>query len=450
MQLRDVYDHPAVEGAFIGAMPRMTVERAQDAGEEPILSFRGNTSDEDRYGTIVEPGGAVIEPYMASGAGTFLFAHDYGSLPVGKTIELKKKAKSLDFKIRYAVEIHEQARIVYQLSLHGYLPATSIGFIPLKWEEYEAKTLGDMWAENRRFVSWELLELSAVPVPANRYALMNALKARHVTENELRAIGLDQTMRRSAPYVVGSFQFHRGAPPAHLNDAQKELQESLQTTLQRVIADAVARGGEVKVPDETPAPEPEETEIQPVEDPGTDYNPEDLNDENTPVDDPDEADRSLVEYIASAQAVLMHVTGERLINKEQLAAHVRIVRAYEKRNPDKETLVGSLRAGAVLNKSNKERIRSIKQLAQEVLDAAGDNDDNADDEEKAAGGDDERSMDVASLIRGIVGSEETPEESSDGPDDSTTNEETEGDDSAETDSTEPSPSAKSAIDLILS
>jgi hypothetical protein len=195
----EVLEHPSRKDARIVAMDFTT--RAAE-GDAPIIQYIGSDDSEDRYGSIVDPRGCDSSSYMRSGEGVFCFAHRYDIPTIGKCVRLEQKAKKLVFSIQFAVDEFDFAATIYRLVKGGYMSGSSIGFIPKEWEEYEAKTVSGYFAENRKYTKWELLELSAVPVPANRNALKLALADNVVSENEMRAFGLDQFIRGDLLYIM--------------------------------------------------------------------------------------------------------------------------------------------------------------------------------------------------------------------------------------------------------
>ena len=65
------------------------------------------------------------------------------------------------------------ARETFKLYAEGFLRGWSVGFIP---EEWEVLTDDDNKFSGYHITAWELLELSAVPVPANPQALTDAIR----------------------------------------------------------------------------------------------------------------------------------------------------------------------------------------------------------------------------------------------------------------------------------
>jgi len=139
--------------------------------DEGIITFTLTRRVKDRDGDIVEPTGAVLDAYRKNPV--VLWAHDLRRPPIGKilpdTIEINRNRITADVQFDLNDEF---ARMVFQKYLDGFLKAGSIRFIPLEYEE-----MVDKDDESRRLrpgyliKKWELLEFSAVPVPANPAAL---------------------------------------------------------------------------------------------------------------------------------------------------------------------------------------------------------------------------------------------------------------------------------------
>src|SRR6476661_8057822 len=69
------------------------------------------------------------------------------------------------------------------LDRYGEIITASVGFIPIRWENGTDKT-----AWSRKYLEQELLEVSAVGIPANPNALMLALKAGAVDADDLEQL----------------------------------------------------------------------------------------------------------------------------------------------------------------------------------------------------------------------------------------------------------------------
>lgn len=128
----------------------------QDEGEYQIVA---TTRDIDRDEEVVEPSGVTnLEAYLSNNP-VILWAHDYGQPPVGKANSANMDDDKIELGIEFAdTEFGREIKYLYD---NGFLSSFSIGFIP---KDY--KTINGVF----HWTQWELLEVSAVPVPANSMA----------------------------------------------------------------------------------------------------------------------------------------------------------------------------------------------------------------------------------------------------------------------------------------
>lgn len=132
--------------------------KAEDANDEDrTIVARVSTSDRDRDGEIIEPNGIDVKDYQKNPV--LLWAHQYDQPAIGKALWSKTDDKGLVCKFQFAPT--QFAEDIYQLYKGGYQKAFSIGFIPM---EFDQKT--------KTHQKTSLLEVSAVPVPANQNALV--------------------------------------------------------------------------------------------------------------------------------------------------------------------------------------------------------------------------------------------------------------------------------------
>ena len=156
-------------------------------GPGATLDFIASTATLDRYHEIIEPSGWRLDSYRSNPV--FQNAHNYGDIlfTLGKAVSTEVRAvgerQALCQRIQFAVDVNPVARIAYGLYKGGFLNAVSVGFIPLRWEDGGAK--GEP-GPRRRYIEQELLEVSAVAVPANPDALALGLKAGAVAKSDLR------------------------------------------------------------------------------------------------------------------------------------------------------------------------------------------------------------------------------------------------------------------------
>lgn len=219
-----------------------TREVPEDAGDRPIIRYCGSNLEEDRYGSVIDPRGSDTEPYMRSGAGVFCWGHDYAIPTIGKCVNLTVTKNQMLFDIEFATSQNPLAKMVYELVRDGFMPGSSIGFIPMEWEDYKAETVTGYFAENRKYTRWELLELSSVAVPANRGALKMALSKGVATERGLDALGLTRFMLGEDPVYLMRALANRltvAAPPpaAASKRAAADEDEPEPTTPEEALKD---------------------------------------------------------------------------------------------------------------------------------------------------------------------------------------------------------------------
>lgn len=138
--------------------------------ENKNLVFKISTNLPDRDEDILEPQGVNLENYRANPC--VLFAHDYSSLPVGKSLWEKVHSDSIESEVEFAPTAFAQD--CKKLCEGGFLNAASVGFIGHKHEPIEGSKFG------KRYTEWELLEWSVVPVPSNFGSLLQNAKAKGI------------------------------------------------------------------------------------------------------------------------------------------------------------------------------------------------------------------------------------------------------------------------------
>jgi HK97 family phage prohead protease len=126
------------------------------------------TGSVDRQNDEVVPEGGDFTDFVKNPV--LQFAHDAWSLPVGSVTSLTRAADAWKARFRF-LQGDEFAARVENAWKQRVLNAVSIGFLPLTWEHNDHGGL--------RFLKWQMLELSIVPVPANAEAV-RMLKALHL------------------------------------------------------------------------------------------------------------------------------------------------------------------------------------------------------------------------------------------------------------------------------
>jgi HK97 family phage prohead protease len=137
--------------------------KVQKKGENNF-HFTFSTPTEDRHLDIVEQKFQLTN-YKKNPV--LLDSHSYESITdiIGKVNKIGIKDGSLKGQVEFSLDT-PKGMIAYKLAEGGFLNATSIGFIPKKFDDKDPN----------KILESELLEISAVAVPANPEALMSKLK----------------------------------------------------------------------------------------------------------------------------------------------------------------------------------------------------------------------------------------------------------------------------------
>ena len=131
----------------------------------------------DRDDEVLLPKGADIEQFEKNPV--VLWSHNSSLPPIGKAIWIERKGKKIVAKVKFAET--ELAEEIWQLFKGGFLKAFSVGFQPKSPGRAptpaEIKKRPELASVRRIFDDWEMLEFSAVAVPANPEALATAIKS---------------------------------------------------------------------------------------------------------------------------------------------------------------------------------------------------------------------------------------------------------------------------------
>lgn len=162
----------AQEDGYKGMTMLVKTEMTKAEGNDNKFHAIFSTAKEDRHGEIVYQN---WELKSFKNNPVYLDSHDYSSIEhiLGK-IEKIKSDKALEGDIVYALE-NPKGLLAYKLTLGGFLNTSSVGFIP---KEFDQKG---------NILKSELLEISAVSVPANAEALIDSHKSFEKSVDEVVA-----------------------------------------------------------------------------------------------------------------------------------------------------------------------------------------------------------------------------------------------------------------------
>ena len=149
----------------------------EDLGDRSV-QFTISKEVVDRDGDILRASGVDFTNYMKNPV--FLSFHNSREFPLGKVTKFWVEGNAVKAIVYFPPieelstnpeQASEKAKLVdftYHCYKTGMLNAVSVGFIPLEWVETE---------NGFDIQKWELLEFSAVAVPANQDAIAEAVKS---------------------------------------------------------------------------------------------------------------------------------------------------------------------------------------------------------------------------------------------------------------------------------
>ncbi len=177
-------------------------------GKERVLEFIGSTELPDRDNEVIKASAWKFEQYVKNPV--VQWAHNYSEPPIGRTLSIRQnQKKETIFEIEFAEkETYEFADTIFKLCKGGFLSATSVGFIPVEWQDGKKDT------EPRRiYAKVELLEISIVPVPANPDALISARNTGVISMKEFEFVTKPEVtenyIRIPNPKAKGSHEGHK-------------------------------------------------------------------------------------------------------------------------------------------------------------------------------------------------------------------------------------------------
>jgi len=128
------------------------------AVEDGVIEAKVATQSKDRDGDVLVISGIDLAQYKKNPV--VLWSHNYNQPPIGKATKIWKSGTELMARVKFAISESAFASEIYRLYKGGYLNAFSIGFI-----------IKDHDPESSQISKSEMIEFSAVPVPANAEAL---------------------------------------------------------------------------------------------------------------------------------------------------------------------------------------------------------------------------------------------------------------------------------------
>ena len=176
--------------------------REPDTASKSTLDFVASDETIDRYNEIISASGWNLANYQLNPV--FQNAHQYGDIlfTLGKAVitEIRSRPSTINGqsgsdqpstclyqRIQFATDVNPMAKIAYGLYRGRFLNAVSVGFVPVRWvngdgKEHNSSSRSDASSSiqrfsdstssrssgyRRKYIEQELLEVSAVGIPAN-------------------------------------------------------------------------------------------------------------------------------------------------------------------------------------------------------------------------------------------------------------------------------------------
>jgi HK97 family phage prohead protease len=160
----------APDNARLDASSILITDGLQD-GESSGRTISYVFSDESvaRDGHTISSSGWDLDAFKSNPV--FLWAHDSSSPPVGRVTSVVKSGARLLGTVEYAdADTYPFADTIFRLTKGKFLNATSVSWLPIEWKHSTDRSRPG----GIDFLKQELLEVSAVPVPALKTALVTA------------------------------------------------------------------------------------------------------------------------------------------------------------------------------------------------------------------------------------------------------------------------------------
>lgn len=181
----------------------------KQSGEETerILSWIVSTEGRDRDGDRIMQAGWELENFRNNPV--VMFAHDYGTLPIGRALETEVVEINGDLVLRMVKQftprdLNPMGFMVYEMARDDYLRTASVGFIIKKatpdpeLDEEDRGMFGGFLMEEQ-----ELLESSVAPIPSNPGALAEARSVGGIDTSPL--IPWAEKILDDAKYIASGF-----------------------------------------------------------------------------------------------------------------------------------------------------------------------------------------------------------------------------------------------------
>ena len=164
---RGLADAPIVQKYAVDGVREAPADPSVGASAGGPITFVASDETPDRMGDVLRADGWELDAYQRNPV--FLWAHDHTRTPVGRGVWTGVEGTRLLTTVAFAPT--DFAREVESLYRGRFLRAVSVGF---KAKAFAFRKGAEGRIDGVEFTRQELLEVSAVPVPANPQALARA------------------------------------------------------------------------------------------------------------------------------------------------------------------------------------------------------------------------------------------------------------------------------------
>lgn len=222
-------------------LPLTEIEQIDD----DLFAIRVSDETLDRYGEVITASGWQLDHYRRNPV--VQNCHQYGDITftIARAVDTYVVNRALCQTWQFASQANPLAKIARDLYRGGFLRAASVGFIPLRWEDGKDSTgpaQGGPGAAGsgfrRRYLAQELIEVSAVAIPANPNALALGVESGAVSIAALKQL---VAMLRGVPALHDDPNFCPHPPaglPANARASGLETDEAHWAQFMRQIVDA--------------------------------------------------------------------------------------------------------------------------------------------------------------------------------------------------------------------
>lgn len=207
---------------------------APDMGEG-IVQFIAATEGVKRDGNTLLNSGWEFNNFSKNPV--FLFQHDYSQLPIGQHVQWKVDGPAGNQVLRVwsrfvTADIYPFAERVRMMYEKGFLRAVSIGWIPLEYEPVRnADEIQTGWLFKRN----ELLEVSAVSVPADPDAIIQGVNQRILEPSDIEVMATYVDSIRAYRNICHIVSNINGAVSAVRTEEVEPVQEAVIEATPEVV-----------------------------------------------------------------------------------------------------------------------------------------------------------------------------------------------------------------------